>query len=106
MAEIFTTTDQRVRVGGVLEDTLRGVETANVEFPLVTKDGRRVEVLLNATSRRDAAEETAGLGTKAEQEKDKEAGEELVGPLHHVWFRQWVCASLHFWCSKNRALIS
>ena len=33
---------------------LVGDEAANFEFPLITKGGKRVEVLLNATSRRDA----------------------------------------------------
>ena len=31
-----------------------GEATANFEFPLYTKDGKRVEVLLNATTRRNA----------------------------------------------------
>jgi hypothetical protein len=30
---------------------LRGVESANFEFPLFTKDQQRVEILLNATAR-------------------------------------------------------
>ena len=30
---------------------LRGVESANFEFPLFTKDEQRVEILLNATAR-------------------------------------------------------
>jgi PAS domain-containing protein len=38
----------------VLDDALRGAETSNFEFPLMTKDNNRVEVLLNASSRRDA----------------------------------------------------
>ena len=37
----------------VLDNALQGSETANFEFPLYTKDRRRVEVLLNATTRRD-----------------------------------------------------
>lgn len=37
----------------VLDNALQGRETANFEFPLYTKDRRRVEVLLNATTRRD-----------------------------------------------------
>ncbi|KAK7235657.1 histidine kinase-like ATPase [Aureococcus anophagefferens] len=37
----------------VFDNALGGVETANFEFPLVTKAGARVEVLLNATPRRD-----------------------------------------------------
>jgi hypothetical protein len=40
-------------VQSVLDMALTGVETANFEFPLITKGGARIEVLLNATTRRD-----------------------------------------------------
>jgi len=49
----FITDDYKDSVRGVLKDALQGNETANYEFPLYTKDGRRIEVLLNATTRRD-----------------------------------------------------
>ena len=45
----------------VLQKALAGEETANFEFPLYTKDGRRVEVLLNAAARRNAAGLTVGV---------------------------------------------
>ncbi|KAL4158384.1 hypothetical protein PRNP1_004160 [Phytophthora ramorum] len=51
MVEKFITEDYREAVGFVLSKALEGVETANFEFPLMTKAGRRVEILLNATSR-------------------------------------------------------
>ena len=37
----------------MLDQALHGEETANFEFPLMTKAGVRLEVLLNATTRRD-----------------------------------------------------
>ena len=37
----------------VLDRALSGEETANFEFPLMTKAGARIEILLNATTRRD-----------------------------------------------------
>ena len=37
----------------VLDSALSGEETANFEFPLMTKAGARIEILLNATTRRD-----------------------------------------------------
>ena len=40
---------------GVLRRALAGNETANYECSLVTRGGERVSVLLNATTRRDAA---------------------------------------------------
>jgi two-component system phosphate regulon sensor histidine kinase PhoR len=38
-----------------------GKETANFEFPLYTRDGKRVELLLNATPRRDASGNIIGV---------------------------------------------
>merc|ERR1712091_172674 len=49
----FITDDFKERVQNVFIKALAGVQTANFEFPLVTKAGVRVEVLLNATTRRD-----------------------------------------------------
>jgi PAS domain-containing protein len=48
-------------VQGVLDRALQGEETANFEFPLITKSDRRVEVLLNATTRRDGAGNILGV---------------------------------------------
>ena len=45
--------DFRESVQDVLQKALRGLETANFEFPLITKTGVLVEILLNATTRRD-----------------------------------------------------
>jgi PAS domain S-box-containing protein len=49
----FITDDFKTAVQSVLDQALRGEETANFEFPLITKNGARIEVLLNATTRRD-----------------------------------------------------
>ena len=49
----FITDDYKGSVHDVLQAALRGAETANYEFPLFTKDERRIDVLLNATTRRD-----------------------------------------------------
>ncbi len=51
---------------------LRGVESANFEFPLFTKDQQRVEILLNATARYG----TEG-GREAGKEKSGREGEKL-----------------------------
>jgi signal transduction histidine kinase len=45
----------------VLDDALRGKETANFEFALYTKDKRRVDMLLNATTRRDLRGGVVGM---------------------------------------------
>nr|CCA23345.1 hybrid signal transduction histidine kinase putative [Albugo laibachii Nc14] len=51
LVEEFITNDYKEAVGYVLQKALNGTETANFEFPLITKTGRRVEILLNATPR-------------------------------------------------------
>eukprot|EP00291_Cryptomonas_curvata_P018378 CAMPEP_0172171426 /NCGR_PEP_ID=MMETSP1050-20130122/11887_1 /TAXON_ID=233186 /ORGANISM="Cryptomonas curvata, Strain CCAP979/52" /LENGTH=388 /DNA_ID=CAMNT_0012842859 /DNA_START=112 /DNA_END=1275 /DNA_ORIENTATION=+ len=53
LVEVYITEEFRASVKEVLDNALQGKETANFEFPLFTKDKHRVEVLLNATTRRD-----------------------------------------------------
>ena len=57
----FITPDYRDSVNRVLKNALRGIETSNYEFPLFTKEGKRVDVLLNATSRRSASGNIIGV---------------------------------------------
>jgi len=57
----FITDDYKVSVKGILDKALQGEESANYEFPLYTKTGERVDVLLNSTSRRDAAGHIVGV---------------------------------------------
>ena len=57
----FIIDDYKVAVNGVLQKALGGTETDNFEFPFITKDGTRVEVLLNATTRRDTTGKTLGV---------------------------------------------
>ena len=49
----FITEEFKTAVQTVLDQALHGEETANFEFPLMTKGGIRLDVLLNATTRRD-----------------------------------------------------
>ena len=44
----------------ILKNALMGIETANFEFPLLTSGDHVVEVLLNATTRRDAQDNVIG----------------------------------------------
>jgi PAS domain S-box-containing protein len=57
----FITDDYKLSVGEILEKALKGEETANYEFPLFTKSGDRVDVLLNSTTRRDAFGQIVGV---------------------------------------------
>jgi PAS domain S-box-containing protein len=57
----YITEDYRESVKKVLDDALLGKETANYEFPLFTKDGQRVMVLLNSSTRRDTNGKITGV---------------------------------------------
>jgi PAS domain S-box-containing protein len=57
----FITKDYQGSVGTVIDRALQGDETANYEFPLMTKDGIRIEILLNATARRNPNGEIIGV---------------------------------------------
>jgi PAS domain S-box-containing protein len=61
LVETYITEDYRDAVKQVLDNALKGKETANYEFPLFTKDGRRVMVLLNSSSRRDTEGKIVGV---------------------------------------------
>ena len=52
---------QRASVSKVIQDALRGVQTSNYEFPLFSKTGGRIEVLLNATTRKDVDGNIVGV---------------------------------------------
>ena len=61
MIQDFITQEYQVTVKEVLDNALQGRETAYFEFPLYTKDQCRVEVLLNATTRRDVSGNVVGV---------------------------------------------
>lgn len=48
----FITDDYKAAVREVLDKALLGIETSNYEFPLFTKSGKEIHLLLNATARR------------------------------------------------------
>jgi PAS domain S-box-containing protein len=57
----YITSDYQTQVKEVLDNALKGQETANFEFPLFAKNGERVMVLLNSSSRRDANGKIVGM---------------------------------------------
>ncbi|AFU68391.1 bacteriophytochrome-like histidine kinase sensor with PAS domains [Psychroflexus torquis ATCC 700755] len=61
LVQNYITKEYRESVKKVLDDALLGQETANYEFPLFAKDGQRVMVLLNSSTRRDAKGEITGV---------------------------------------------
>ena len=61
LVAMYITDDYKKSVKEVLDKALAGEQTANYEFPLFTKSGDRVDVLLNSTTRRDAAGKIVGV---------------------------------------------
>ena len=61
LVQEFITNDYQASVQAVLDEALTGAETDNFEFPLITKAGAHIEVLLNATTRRDAEGNVIGV---------------------------------------------
>jgi PAS domain S-box-containing protein len=61
LVEDFISIGYRDAVKSVLDQAMGGTETANFEFPLITKGGARIEVLLNATTRRDDLGKVIGV---------------------------------------------
>ena len=61
LVEDFISIGYRGAVKSVLDQAMGGTETANFEFPLITKGGARIEVLLNATTRRDDLGKVIGM---------------------------------------------
>ncbi|CAK0869933.1 unnamed protein product [Prorocentrum cordatum] len=57
----FITPEYVPKVRDVLTQACNGVDTANFEVPLITKDGKRVDMLLNATARLDANGSVTGV---------------------------------------------
>ena len=61
LVDEFVRDDYKDSVTEILNNALKGIETANFEFPLLTSGDHVVEVLLNATSRRDAQDNVIGV---------------------------------------------
>eukprot|EP00742_Colponemidia_sp_Colp-10_P003169 GILJ01003377.1.p1 GENE.GILJ01003377.1~~GILJ01003377.1.p1 ORF type:complete len:685 (-),score=133.74 GILJ01003377.1:190-2031(-) len=67
--------EYKASVKEVLDNALNGRETANYEFPLFTKHGTRREILLNATTRRDASGAIVGVVGVGQDITEKKAAE-------------------------------
>ena len=59
-AEVIKT-EFRTSFAEVLTLAMQGISTDNFELPLYARDGSRVELLLNATTRKDARGEVVGV---------------------------------------------
>ena len=57
----FDTSLEQMCIYNSLKNAMMGIETSNFEFPLLTSGDHVVEVLLNATTRRDAQDNVIGV---------------------------------------------
>ena len=77
--EDLTPEDARPAVQAVLAQALAGQETANFELCLLTKQGQRITVLLNASTRRDVNDRIIGvLGVGQDITERRRAEESLA----------------------------
>jgi PAS domain S-box-containing protein len=86
LVEEFITPEYKVAVSKVLSNALHGQDTSSFEFPLFTKTGGRVDVLLNATPRRDANGDikgVVGMGQDITDRKKAEAETALMAEEMH-----------------------
>ncbi len=74
----FITKEYRESVRTVLDKAMAGTETANFELTLLTKHGIKMEVLLNATSRRDEQGNIIGVVG---------IGQDITGSSTYVYFQ-------------------
>ena len=86
LVEEFITPEYKVAVSEVLSNALHGQDTSSFEFPLFTKTGGHVDVLLNATPRRDANGDikgVVGMGQDITDRKKAEAETALMAEEMH-----------------------
>jgi PAS domain S-box-containing protein len=86
LVDDFITPEYKVAVKEVLDDALQGRDTSSFEFPLFTKKGGRVEVLLNATPRRDANGDITGAVGVGQDMTEKRKAMETEVDLSKVSF--------------------
>ena len=77
----FISPDYRDSVHTVLKRALKGEETANYELPLYSKSGARVELLLNATTRRDSSGAITGVVGVAQDISARKAVSKVVNKV-------------------------
>jgi diguanylate cyclase (GGDEF)-like protein/PAS domain S-box-containing protein len=80
----FISRKYRDSVGKVLSDALNGKETANFEFPLFSKSGEQIDVLLNSTTRRNASGDAVGvIGVGQDVTEQKRANDLIWKQAHY-----------------------
>eukprot|EP00929_Paragymnodinium_shiwhaense_P080219 TRINITY_DN4181_c1_g1_i1.p1 TRINITY_DN4181_c1_g1~~TRINITY_DN4181_c1_g1_i1.p1 ORF type:complete len:2022 (+),score=462.95 TRINITY_DN4181_c1_g1_i1:170-6235(+) len=61
LVDEFVAADHKEKVQCMLDRSWEGEESVNVEFALESKDGQRIEILLNATPRRGTSGQVTGM---------------------------------------------
>ena len=81
LVDRYISEEYRASVTEVLNNALNGQNTDNFTFPLFKKNGERVEVLLNATTRRDASGGIVGVVGVGQDITDRKDAETRVSLL-------------------------
>ena len=61
LVQTYISQEFRESVAVVMQNALKGIDHANFSFVMCTKDGSRVEILMNATARRDSCGSIIGV---------------------------------------------
>ncbi len=81
MVEEFIPDEYKTLTREVQDKALRGEETTDFEFALHTKDGRRVEILFNTTTRRDVSGNIIGVFGIGQDITERNRAEEEINIL-------------------------
>lgn len=104
LVETFISPEDRPAVAGVLTQALNGIQTANFEFPLVTRPGTRIEILLNATPRMDFHGNIVGVVGIGQDITDRIAQEQeyfrLIDSANAPIFGVDTCGCINEWNQK------
>lgn len=84
LTDVFINQDYKASVKEALDRALTGEETASHEFPLYTKSGERVDVLLNLTALREAEGAIVGVVGVGQDIRGGEHAEEQLVPASRL----------------------
>ncbi len=80
----FISDEYKKPVKEILDNALKGKEIANYEFPLYSKEGKRIDILLNATTRRDVEGNITGVIGVGQDITELRIKEKALNQMHRM----------------------
>ena len=80
----FISDEYKKPVKEILDNALKGNEIANYEFPLYSKEGKRIDILLNATTRRDFDGNITGVIGVGQDITELRIKEKALNQIHRM----------------------